>query len=80
MNTGDATLILIEGDRSASRPSPYINKFGETFMKNSTKFDRYTLSKAIMGDVRKTVTEFRMGHDVVNRRCNTDRVWRLRIM
>jgi hypothetical protein len=31
LSTSTGAIILIEEERSCQRPSPYVNKFGETF-------------------------------------------------
>jgi hypothetical protein len=41
--TTKAQIILVEEERSCQKPSPYVNKFGETFSSSSKKWENYHL-------------------------------------
>jgi len=41
--TTKAEIILVEEERSCKKPSPYVNKFGETFSSSSKKWENYHL-------------------------------------
>jgi len=41
--TSNGKIIMVENERSSQRPSPYVNKFGDTFSSSSKKWDTYQL-------------------------------------
>jgi hypothetical protein len=46
-NTGD--IVLIDGDRSSHKQSPYMNKFGESFNKQSKRWENFYIDETTGG-------------------------------
>lgn len=82
INTGDGKLILLEEERSTHRPSPYMNKFGETYSEESKKWDNFYMDeiaggKSIYEDFRKMYMNFSIANEIVKDRSLKEYVWRL---
>ena len=83
MNISNGKIIFIEGDRSAQKNSPYINKFGETYNATSRKWDNFYLDETNGGlqvyeSYRRMYLENKISNEVINFRSSMDSVWRLR--
>lgn len=87
--TTNGKIILVEDERSSQRPSPYINKFGETFSSNSKKWDNYhlqggnttgssTSGNNIYDEIRKYYVNFSLADEIIKDRGIAEVVWRLR--
>ena len=85
LSTSNGAIILVEEERSSQRPSPYVNKFGETFSSRSKKWENFHLQNASVAgsinyyeELRKMYANFSIANEVINDRSISDVVWRLR--
>jgi len=85
LSSSSGALILVEDERSSQRPSPYVNKFGETFSSKSKKWENFHLQNASVGgsinyyeELRKMYVNFSIANEIINDRSLADVVWRLR--
>lgn len=87
--TTNGKIILVDEERSSQRPSPYVNKFGETFSASSKRWDNYHLqtgqpgsgggaSANLYDSIKKLYMNFGLSNEVIKDRSMTDVVWRLR--
>jgi hypothetical protein len=75
LSTSTGAIILIEEGRSSQRPSPYANKFGEAFSKQSKKWDNFHLQNSAAGgeinyyeDIRRMYSNFSIANEVLKDR------------
>lgn len=85
ISTSNGHVIMIDGDRSASRQSPYMNKFGETFNKSSKRWENFFIveeggGKQAYEELKKLYLSFSIPNEVVKERSLKDSVYRLRIL
>ena len=83
ISTSSGDIIMIDGDRSASKPSPYMNKFGESFNKSSKRWENFYLDevgggKLYYDDFKKKFMNFEIPNIVIQERSNKDYLFRLR--
>ena len=87
--TTDGKIIILENERSSQRASPYVNKFGETFSKNSKKWENYHLqiqqAPGVQGmnqyeEMRKIYMNFNLSNEVIKDRSIAETVFRMRAL
>ncbi|CDW74007.1 zinc finger family protein [Stylonychia lemnae] len=85
LQCSDGKLVLIEGDRSCQKSSPYINKFGESYSLQSKRWDNFFMDETTGGSVileeyKKLYMNFKIGNEIMKERSQSDYVWRLRVI
>ena len=50
INTTNSNILLIKDGKAAQFPSPYRNKFGETFSKNSKRWENFYMNEETGGN------------------------------
>ena len=83
--TTNGKVIMIEEERSCQRPSPYINKFGETFSSSSKKWESYQIPSAMPGqgfyeEYKKMYMNFSIANEVIKDRSMAEVLWRMRVI